>query len=209
MLLIAHRKCGHDHDMRWVVAVTTLAICAACGASEVQLLEPESAGDVLPVESVGVQPTAASEPASTASPPPTTAPAGESRVISAEGVSLTLVPHASTEVDPYGQPTPPDFVLAEERWFVPDCCRSAVVMQNVGPKFPDEDLVEVQTVDQIEWRIYDIGPRDGSVLSAVAAFGEVHVAVSIEALIWGTPELDNLLQMLGSIDVVAEEGREL
>lgn len=96
-----------------------------------------------------------------------------------------LVPHEAGP-DPiestYGS-TPPDFVLAQQRWVVADICRLAVVVQDVAPLYPDEDIVDSFDAAGLAWTIYNVGARDGSVVVAVATAGGVSVSVGGQAMV--------------------------
>ena len=87
--------------------------------------------------------------------------------------------------DPLGDPVPPDFVLADDRWVAGECCRISVVLQNQRPLFAEETHVETIDAAGLTWDLYDIGPRNGTLFAAVATDGEVSIAISSEQLFDG------------------------
>jgi hypothetical protein len=71
----------------------------------------------------------------------------------------------------------PDFVVGLQRWLAGDCCRLAVVLQDVVPLHMDEERVDVWNANGLSWTVYDIGPRDGTQIVAVATVGELSIVV--------------------------------
>ena len=93
-------------------------------------------------------------------------------------VSYSLPVNASP--DPVAPPPLPDFALAIEQWIVPDCCRLIITVQKVEPRFPDKQMMSEQEVNGVIWRTYNIGPEDGSQITAFASEGSQSVLVSTQ-----------------------------
>ena len=101
-------------------------------------------------------------------------------------------------------------VLGESRWIVPECCLLAAVVQNVRPLFADDEFAGAFESDITEWNLYDIGPRDGSTIVAVAMFGDVSVAINGQTMFKDRPvnvsTIDLVQDVARSVRVESKQG---
>ncbi|MFT3851817.1 MAG: hypothetical protein QM733_03620 [Ilumatobacteraceae bacterium] len=83
----------------------------------------------------------------------------------------------------YPKPVPPDFVVADDHWGVAGHGTLSVVVENLHPPFPDWELVDEFDVNGLHWKVYDVGPEDGSTTSAWAPLDDTN-AVLVGGQAW-------------------------
>ncbi len=101
--------------------------------------------------------------------------------------------------DPLGDPIPPDWVIADDRWFIDGCCRIIVVLQSQRPLLAEDDRVASIDAAGLTWDLYEIGPLDGTTLSATATGGDVSFVVSIQELFFERVSDQSPLDILSTV----------
>lgn len=202
------------------VAAMTALLAAGCGTSEPSAAPPPAS----PLTSAAAAPENSSPPSTTPRPPATTAasvettPAsttavqtGDRVVVDTPTARVTALLPPGSEPDPQADsyPSMPD-VLGDSRWVLPECCLMAAVVQSTRPAFPDDELTREFATETGEWAIYDIGPRDGSTIVAVATVADVSVTINGQTMFKDRPAvmstIDAVELVARSIEVEARRG---
>ena len=165
---------------RWLSPLALLL--SACGnAHGVEPARDDSAaptlGSVFTTESALAH---TSDPITVGSTPTAPTASFASRTIPTEIGTISYSLPKGASADPVSPPPIPDFGLAIEQWIVPNCCRLMITLQKVEPLFPDTQLVSEQEVNGIIWRTYEIGPEDGSQITAVGMKGALSLLISTQ-----------------------------
>lgn len=161
------------------LAVMVLLLSACETAGPTSSTSASSAAQQESTAATGSPATAESADLETLAPPPTDSSLLVRDLPTEMGtISYSLPTNASP--DPLVPPPLPNFALAIEQWIVPDCCRLIITVQTVEPRFPDREKMSEQEVNGVVWRTYDIGPEDGSQLTAFASEGSLSVLVSTQ-----------------------------
>jgi hypothetical protein len=184
-VLAAQRELADNVTVRRVAtaAVVVLAIAQACGdPSSTQIAAPSSeATATMTISSSTMSPpttTAVGASSTPASPPSSTQVATESIVTNLGVVSFALP--ADVGPDPMPMSALPDFVVGYDKWFV-ECCYLKIAVQNLDPPFPERERIDGFESHNMDWTIYDTGPRDGTTVVATATQDAVTVLVSAQA----------------------------
>jgi hypothetical protein len=61
----------------------------------------------------------------------------------------------------------PDFVVTSTRWLIPEHSTLTFVVQAIEPAIPTNQLIATETIGGLTWRMYDIGPSDGTTITAI------------------------------------------
>lgn len=76
--------------------------------------------------------------------------------------------------------TLPSFVIGYAKWFTA-CCYLKIAVQNIDPPMQPETALWTFTAGGMEWTVYDVGPLDGTTVTAKAtgALGTVLVGAQV------------------------------
>jgi len=94
-------------------------------------------------------------------------------------VEFALPAEAVDDERPAG--STPAFVVDYRRWIVPNELVLSVAEENIEPGYRDQDLLMSFESNDITWRMFNAGPRDGTVVTAVANAGDVWLLVTAQA----------------------------
>jgi hypothetical protein len=173
-----------------VLVLALAAVGSACGTSSDAIQRSTPAASSATETSQRVESTT-TPTVDTTSPPPSstevvatatsTEPTSSTWVDSALGRVVFTLP-VGAGPDPLPEPVRPDFVVGFGRWVVQDCCRLGVTLQNVKPLVPADELLTTFESARLTWNVYDIGPRDGTVIMATATRDELSILVGAQSL---------------------------
>lgn len=118
-------------------------------------------------------------------PPPAEPTVPDTTVVSAPAPSSSLagftftLPEGTID-DPRPDPSLPEFVEAYDRWLVPDRSTLIVTIQNVAPLIPSEQSRGTFQANGLTWELFDVGPSDGSTITAVTEVGAAWILVGAQ-----------------------------
>ncbi len=178
----------------FAMSAALLIVVVACGepvnrdsVSLGSLAEPSVLGDQLASTST----IATSEVASTV---PVTSPIDDQPRMALG--SLTFAVPEGLEQDPRWSPVFPDVVVEYGKWIVRGCCNLTVIVQNVEPLIPSDELVGTFESSGRTWFVYDGGPRDGTELMAVTTDGKTSIVVGTQRMEDGTMESRSMVEQI-------------
>ncbi len=92
------------------------------------------------------------------------------------------------------QVQPSELTVANQHWVVPGCCNLGVGVQNVTPLLRPEDRYKQQTIGGHDWSFYEIGPLDGSTLTATTNLADgTSILVGVQMFNSSTEEVSAAL----------------